>query len=153
MKLLVENGADLLVHLGDIGSVGVIDAMAVRHPKTGEQIEVHMVYGNTDWEAQSLGNYARDLGMHTHDPSAEIQIDGKAIAFTHGHLNHEMDRLLAGKPDFLLHGHTHVQADSMHGTTRVINPGALFRASRHTVALLEPASGLVRVLDLASVAR
>lgn len=153
VQLLLENGADVLIHLGDIGSVGVLDAMAVAHPETGEAVEVHLVFGNTDWEAKALGRYAEDLGMHVHDPAGDIEIDGKRVTFSHGHLHNTMQRLLDSKPDYLLHGHTHIQADHKYGRMRVINPGALFRASRHTVALLEPATGKSRVLDLASVAR
>jgi hypothetical protein len=38
--------------------------------------------------------------------------------------------------DYLFHGHTHVVRDDRIGKLRIINPGALYRASRKTVALL-----------------
>lgn len=153
VQLLIDHGADVLIHLGDVGSVGVIDALAAVHPRTGEPVAVHLVFGNTDWEARSLGKYAAGLGMRVYDPAGQIEVDGRSIAFSHGHLGAVMQRLLADEPDYLLHGHTHTLIDERQGRTRVINPGALFRASRHTVALLEPGSDTLTVVDLASVAR
>jgi predicted phosphodiesterase len=43
---------------------------------------------------------------------------------------------LIAEPDYLFTGHTHVAHDRYEGKTRLINPGALTRASRFTVALL-----------------
>ena len=39
---------------------------------------------------------------------------------------------------YLCHGHTHARADGRQGPTRVINPGALFRATVYSVAVLDP---------------
>lgn len=39
--------------------------------------------------------------------------------------------------DYILCGHTHIAADYQRGATRIINPGALHRASVHTVATLD----------------
>ena len=50
--------------------------------------------------------------------------------------------------DFLLHGHTHTVQDERVGRTRVINPGALHRASRYTCALLDPSGKSVRWLEI-----
>ncbi|MEM6504077.1 MAG: YfcE family phosphodiesterase [Planctomycetota bacterium] len=151
--LLLEHGADLLVHLGDIGNTAVIDALAVQRLDNSQQIEAHIVFGNCDWDAKPLAAYARDLGVVVHDPAGVLMIDGKRIIFTHGHDQAAMSHAIENKADFLLHGHTHLQSDNMIEETRVINPGALFRASRHTVAVLTPASGDLAVLEVAGVVR
>ena len=153
VELLLDHGADMLIHLGDVGSAEVIDALAATHPSTGQQIESHLVFGNCDWEAQSLTRYAQDLGVIVHDPAGEIEIDGKRLMFTHGHINSVMEHAIESGAEYLLHGHTHVLSDETIGQTRVINPGALFRAKRHTVALLTPASGHLQVYEVASVVR
>lgn len=153
MQLLIEHGADALIHLGDVGSTGVIDALAAVHPDTGQQIQAHLVFGNTDYETGQLERYAKDLGIAVHRPSGQIEVDGRTIGFTHGHLAGVMDRFLAWGVDYLLHGHTHRVEDSQRGQTRVINPGALFRASRLTAALLTPGTDTLRVLEVASVSR
>ncbi|RLS46748.1 MAG: metallophosphoesterase, partial [Planctomycetota bacterium] len=51
--------------------------------------------------------------------------------------------------DYLLHGHTHVCRDERHGATRIINPGALHRASEFTVALLDTDSDELQFLVVA----
>ena len=153
VQLLVDHGVDMLIHLGDVGTTAVIDALVVNHPQGDTQIESHLVFGNTDWEAKPLARYARDLGVIVHEPAGEITIDGKRIVFTHGHLHSVMQHALDSQVDYLLHGHTHVQSDAMDGKTRVINPGALFRASRHTAAILTPSTGTLEVLEVASVPR
>ena len=151
--MLIDHGADTLVHLGDIGSEQVIDALVAENPKTGQQIESHLVFGNCDWDSRPLGRYARELGVHVHDPAGVLEIDGLAIGFTHGHRPDVMRHLLEQEVAYLLHGHTHVQADDRAGETRVINPGALFRAQRHTVALLTPGSGVLEVFEVSTVTR
>lgn len=153
VELLLEHGADMLIHLGDVGSVQVIDAMAATHSSTGQMIEAHLVFGNCDWEAKALSRYAQDLGVIVHDQVGEITVDGKRTVFTHGHINSVMEHAIETGANYLLHGHTHVQCDEKIGQTRVINPGALFRAKRHTVALLTPGSGALQVLEVASVVR
>lgn len=153
VELLLSHGADMLIHLGDIGSATVIDALAAVSPGNGKQVEAHLVFGNCDWEAKPLAKYARELGVIVHEPAGELTIDDKRIVFTHGHINSVMDHAIQSQADYLLHGHTHLQADDVMGQTRVINPGALFRASKHTVALLTPGSGELQVLEVASVVR
>ena len=153
MELLLNHGAEVLIHLGDVGSPEVIDALAVSRPSDGQQVEAHLVFGNCDWEAKPLARYARDLGVIVHEPAGDLVVDGKRIFFTHGHLNSVMEHAIEQGVDYLLHGHTHVQSDHLMGPTRVINPGALFRASRYTVALLAPAPGDLQVLEVASIVR
>ncbi|MGB1124422.1 MAG: metallophosphoesterase family protein [Phycisphaeraceae bacterium] len=153
VDLLLEHGADMLIHLGDVGSAEVIDTLAATHPSTGQQIESHLVFGNCDWEAQSLSRYAQDLGVIVHDPAGDIVVDNKRLIFTHGHFGHVLQHAVETGSDYLLHGHTHEKRDETIGQTRVINPGALHRAKRHTVALLTPGTGQLQVLEVASVVR
>lgn len=152
VELLLDHGADILIHLGDVGSAQCIDALAAQRDGA-DQIESHLVFGNCDWEAKALTQYARDVGVIVHPGVGEMTISGKRLVFTHGHESRAIDRAIDRGVDFLLHGHTHRQSDDMAGDTRVINPGALFRASRHTVALLTPGTGRLKVLEVASVVR
>lgn len=153
VELLLDHGAEILIHLGDIGSVEVIDTLATIPPGHDKQIEAHVVFGNCDWQTKPLAKYARDLGVIEHGMSGELTTDGKRVVFTHGHLDTVMEQAIQSGADYLLHGHTHLQADDVIGKTRVINPGALFRASKHTVALLSPATGQLQVLEVASIMR
>lgn len=143
----------MLIHLGDVGTAAVIDALVANRLDTDQRVEAHLVFGNCDWEAKPLARYAAELGVIAHDKAGEMMIDGKRIIFTHGHINSIMDHAIQRHADYLLHGHTHLQSDSTIERTRVINPGALFRASRHTVALLTPGSGELRIHEVANVVR
>ena len=62
-----------------------------------------------------------------------------------------MDVALADGVDWLLHGHTHQVRDERIGRTRIINPGALQRARRYTVGLLDTESDSLDVLEIPTV--
>jgi len=137
---LKEHGAEVLLHLGDIGNEKVIDELV--------GCNARIVFGNCDWEWQALDRYAQLVGVGVDHPLGVYEADGKRVAFTHGHLAEEMTKALEIEVDYLLHGHTHEVSDQRHGKTRIICPGALFRASRYTVAVLDPLGDEVTFLDI-----
>ena len=137
---LIDAGAQSLVHLGDIGSVQVIDALIGHNAR--------IVFGNCDWDAAGLAEYARHVGVVVDDPMGCLEITGKSIAYTHGHRGDLVQQAIAQGVDYLLHGHTHEIRNERFGRTRVINPGALFRAARYTAALLDPAADHVQFIDV-----
>lgn len=139
-KLLVEQGAEALIHLGDVGSENVLEALLVGLDESFRpRPPVHVVFGNTDWNAADLGRFATQIGITVHDTAGRLVVGGKTIVFTHGHEPQAMQQALSGgeSVDYLLHGHTHKKRDQKFGATRVINPGALYRAATHTAALLD----------------
>ena len=77
-----------------------------------------------------------------------VEVDGKRIAFTHGHLARVMQDAINDGVDYLFYGHTHAVSDERCGRTRLINPGALFRAPRYTAALLDPAADHLRIIEV-----
>lgn len=139
VQLLVQHGAELLIHLGDVGSRGVIDEL-VGHP-------VRVVFGNCD-DADDLGEYARCMDLNVDHPMGRLTIDGRRVAFTHGHLTGSMMEALGEHVDYLLHGHTHELCDQRRGVTRVINPGALHRAARYTAAVLDPGADSLEIIEI-----
>jgi putative phosphoesterase len=140
LELLDAHDAEQFIHLGDLGSIDVIAAMSGR--------AVRLVFGNCDWEEKELRNACAFHGLHVEHPIGRLQVDGKTVAYTHGHLPELMDVALAEGVDWLLHGHTHLVRDERIGRTRVINPGALQRARRYTVALLDTDSDALEVFEL-----
>jgi putative phosphoesterase len=137
---LRDAGAEQLLHLGDIETEAVLDELVGHNAR--------IVFGNCDWNDRALANYARHVGITVDHPAGELTIADQRIVFTHGHLEHVMDDAISSGAAYLLHGHTHETRDERFGDTRVINPGALFRASRYTVALLNPAEDAVRFIEL-----
>jgi len=149
VRLLIKQGVDVVVHLGDVGSVEVIDALVEKVDEHGQLMPpVHVVFGNTDWDAQALARYADSLGVQVDHPVGRLETEGKTIVFQHGHQDAAMSQALAEGVDYLCHGHSHRQRDEMVGSTRVVNPGALFRAAEYTVAVIDTATDSVRFLTV-----
>lgn len=137
---LQRAGATTFIHCGDVEDELVLDQLA--------GLDSHLVWGNCDRNAPVLAAYAQRLGIAVHGTAGEITVDGKRIAFTHGHELAPLRDAVARGADFLVHGHTHELRDETRGSTRIINPGALHRAARFTVAALTPATGALEVLQV-----
>lgn len=127
----------MLLHLGDVGTVEVIDALVTARPGDTQPIEAHLVFGNTDWDIDQLGRYAQSLGVHVDHPMGRLDWPGGWLAFTHGHDPTLLRAAIDGGASYLCHGHTHRQSDTRQGGTRIVNPGALFRASAYSVAVID----------------
>ena len=142
VEVLRARGATTLIHCGDVEDELVLDQLA--------GLDAHLVWGNCDWNRAAMERYARDLGIMVHGDAGEVTAEGRRIAFTHGHEPALMRAAVAGGADYLVHGHTHELRDERIGGTRILNPGALHRAPRFTVAALEPATGSLTVLEVAA---
>ncbi|MBX3372451.1 MAG: metallophosphoesterase family protein [Phycisphaeraceae bacterium] len=147
---LVEHGAGTFIHLGDLESEAVLEELA--------GLDARVVFGNCDSDESQLRAHAARLGIRIEHPASVLALPRDVaapgapatirIAFTHGHLPGCVDALLASRPEYLLLGHSHRMRDERHGPTRIVNPGALFRADRYTVALIDPQADQVRFLDV-----
>lgn len=141
--LLKQLGAQALVHCGDVGGPGVLEALV--------GLPAWFVWGNTDHPDDRTGAYAARLGIQPpRDVPTRLELAGRRLAVFHGHepafeeLLHSTRRgdaagfreRLAGV-DYVLYGHTHQPADDRFAGVRLINPGALRRAAARTVATLE----------------
>lgn len=140
LAMLQAKGATLFIHCGDVEDELVLDQLA--------GLDSHLVWGNCDWNAPQLEGYARALGIRVHGQDGELLVDGKRVAFTHGHEPALMRAPVASGADYLIHGHTHELRDERRASTRIINPGALHRAPRYTVALLTPATDTLEVITV-----
>lgn len=139
VRILVDRGAVMLLHMGDIETEEVIDQLA--------GVDARIVFGNNDDE-RSLGRYATSIGVRVLHPLGRIEADGRTIAFTHGHLGTCVRD--GSSADYFVHGHTHRQRDERRGATRFINPGALHRATPYSVAMLDPALDALEFLVVPS---
>ncbi len=137
---LIDNGADVLIHCGDLNGPDIVRACAV--------LPAWYVFGNNEDEFAVLRRTIADTGGVCLDWGGEVTLGEKRLAVTHGHLSRELRQLLAGRPDYLLTGHTHQPLDRREGSMRHINPGALHRAEKYTVALLDPEKDDLRFIDV-----
>lgn len=142
VSMLKAEGAEALIHCGDLVAPDLIDLC------TG--LPFYLVFGNNDindaMQIESRIALTPDaicLGW-----GGEIELAGKRIAITHGHIYKLYRQLLAAEPDYLLTGHSHVMQDEREGKTRLINPGALHRAASYSVALLNLSEDELRFLSV-----
>lgn len=127
---LREAGAEALFHCGDLATPEIVSACAV--------LPFYFAFGNHDADmVQQLEQAAAETGAHCLQWGGEVTLAKKRIALVHGHITRDLRPLLEAEPDYLLTGHSHQQHDFHEGTTRRINPGALFRAKVFTVATLD----------------
>ena len=124
------------IHAGDLVDARMLQLFAHLPPNS-----FHYVFGNNEYDLADLFQQAAELKLTCHGRFADLTLAGKRIAVTHGHEHALLDRLVfSRKYDYLIHGHTHVRRDERINGTRIINPGALHRAKKPTVALLNLAT-------------
>lgn len=141
VRKLKAEGAEVLFHCGDVVRPHILAVCSA--------MPFYLVFGNND-SAPALGKAIQEIDTAVSlDWGGDVELAGKRIAMSHGHLPKEFRRLLAAEPDYMFSGHTHVAYDSREGKTRWINPGALHRASQYSVALLNLENDELRYLEVA----
>jgi uncharacterized protein len=141
VDLLLSRGAEYLIHCGDVGGTDVLDQLA-GHPAM-------FVFGNNDWDARELQRYATDLGIACRENFGKLSLGGKLMVITHGDNGQLVQRVLTDQlVDYMFLGHSHQTMDQRQGRVRIINPGALYRASVKTVALLNTQTDALEFLTV-----
>ena len=121
-------GVELMIHCGDVGDE------VVSHLKGRT---VHFVHGNMD-DPVGLRESLVDPGHVYHDHLGALEMEGRQIAFLHGHDVKLLHRTInSGEWDMVCHGHTHAFSKSTEGRTLVVNPGALARAQNPSMAVVD----------------
>jgi putative phosphoesterase len=142
VELLVAEGAEALIHCGDLTGPDIVQACAA--------LPSYFVFGNNDSDnVPALRRAMAEVKGVCLGWGGEITLAEKRIAVSHGHMTRDMRPLKAANPDYFLFGHSHEPEDRRDGATRFINPGALHRASAYTVAILDLATDQLRFLTVA----
>lgn len=137
LKVLAEAGAEFYIHCGDIGSPEMVDHLV--------GFEAAFIFGNNDFDRIAVARYAEEVGVACYGNQADLTLDGKRIAVIHGDDIPLKRWLLATKEyDYMFQGHTHIRHDERMGRTRLVNPGALYRANPKTVATVDTATDQVQ---------
>jgi putative phosphoesterase len=133
-----RRGAELILHCGDIA-----DAETVRLFPA----HTHFVFGNCDHDRDGMVRAIEEIGATIHHSFGHVELHGTNIGFVHGDdgtLLRDLEQ--ADAFDFLFYGHTHQAREHRKGKTRVINPGALYRAAVKTFAILELPIGTIETV-------
>ena len=126
-----------IIHCGDLCSPDMLAPLANRN--------AYFVFGNNDFAHDELRAEAKRLNITCLDHCGQLTLAGKTIIVMHGHDHRARDRVLMANVDYLFSGHTHLQHDSRQRSTRMINPGALFRAREKTFATVDLVKDTVTV--------
>ena len=147
IRLLLQEKVEAVCHCGDVGSEQVLQTLAsVCEPY---HIPVYAVLGNVDHYEPGVTSFQPTGGVTLCGRRATLDLGGHKIAVVHG----DDPRLLfevvrSQQHDYCLTGHTHLADDFKEGRTRVINPGAVHRATTPSVAVLDLEHDQLQVLPL-----
>lgn len=132
---------EAVVHCGDLCRLETLELFAGR--------TCWFVWGNMDTPEPAWRPMVEAIGAHWPERiPVLIEADGKTIAVCHGHERVFDEVCQTQRYDYVLHGHTHRQADHREGRTRIINPGALHRAATKTVAILDTVEDELHFLEI-----
>jgi putative phosphoesterase len=130
VRMLESLQVTKLIHCGDIGSSEIVQLLS--------PWPTHYVLGNVDYDPRPLEEAMEAVGHRLHGRFGELTISGNKVAFLHGD---DMRRLREStesqKWDLICCGHTHVASQQIVGRTLILNPGAVYRAAQHSVAIVD----------------
>ena len=130
IRMLESLEVERVLHCGDIGSTEVVELFA--------PWPTDFVFGNCDFNRQALATAIQTAGQTCHHEFGELDIAGKKIALLHSDDRRKFaDVTSSGEWDLVCYGHTHVAKTEQVGPTLVVNPGAIYRANPHSVAVVE----------------
>ena len=141
VALLKERAPALVVHCGDIISPPTLERFA--------GLPMRVVYGNNDGERSGLKKKCLEFGFGDIDDTICFTHARKTFFVNHGTSVRVLNEAIDSQSyDYVLHGHTHEERNEVIGSTRVINPGALYSAERYTIAFLQPETGDVEFVEI-----
>src|SRR5262245_57944064 len=121
---------DAVLHCGDIGSIEVVELFGAW--------PAHFVFGNCDEDAAAFAAAIKRAGQTCHGLFGELEFDSVQVALLHSHERRRFREAIDGeKYQLVCYGHTHVAAIDRRGPTTVLNPGAIYRASPHSIAVVD----------------
>ncbi|HEX5104532.1 MAG TPA: metallophosphoesterase [Pirellulaceae bacterium] len=129
VRLLESLDVEAVLHCGDIGTPEI--------PKLLATWPTHFVFGNCDHETGELKEAISAAGLTCHGRFADLELGGRKIAVLHSDdARRFRETIFSGRYDLVCYGHTHEAESHREGQTLVLNPGALYRAQPHTLAVV-----------------
>ena len=130
VRMLESLKVESVLHAGDIGSPQI--------PKLIAAWPTHFVFGNCDHDHDELRAAIEQAGLTSHGLFGDLMLAKRRIALLHSHDARLFHRVCtSGEYDLVCYGHTHAGEQHRQGKTLILNPGALFRATPHSLAVVE----------------
>jgi putative phosphoesterase len=129
VRMLVEFSPAAVFHCGDIGGSEI--------PTLFAAWPTYFVFGNCDYP-EDLRPAIKKAKQTCWERFGTIELGGRKIAILHSDDARQFRQVThSDEFDLVCYGHTHAKKIERIGKTLVLNPGALFRASPKTFALVE----------------
>ena len=130
VRMLELLEVEAVLHCGDIGTADIPPALA-RWP-------THFVFGNCDHDEEELRRSIKVAGLTCHERFGDITLGGRRIGLIHSDdIRLFRTTIDSGDFDLVCYGHSHRAEFHTKGKTLVLNPGALYRANPHSLAVVE----------------
>ncbi|HVW03028.1 MAG TPA: metallophosphoesterase family protein [Planctomycetaceae bacterium] len=141
VRVLRELDVSTVLHCGDIGSAAIVPLFA--------DWPTHFVFGNVDYDERELTLTIRNAGQTCHGRFGELTLEGVSVALLHSDDESRFfETIDSGRYGLVCYGHTHKAEQHREGSTLVLNPGALYRATPHSFAIVELPQLAVTHIDL-----
>ena len=130
VRMLESLDVAAVLHCGDIVSTEI--------PKLLKGWPSHFVFGNCDGDHIGLRAAIEQAGLTCHGLFGDFELGSRRIALIHSHDPRLFRHVTtSGEYDLVCYGHTHLAEQHRNGKTLVLNPGALYRATPHTIAVVD----------------
>jgi uncharacterized protein len=130
INLLESQEVARVLHCGDIGTEAI--------PALFKAWPTDFVFGNCDYGRDELATVIREAGLTCRGVFGDLEIEGRRVALIHSDDHRKFHEVInGGRFDLVCYGHTHVAKIEQIGRTMVLNPGALYRANPHSIAIVE----------------
>jgi putative phosphoesterase len=130
LRMFESLDVDTILHCGDIDSPEIVELFT--------QWPTHFVFGNSDENTAQLTAAIESAGQTCHGQFGDLTLDGVRIALLHSHDRRRFRQAVdSGDYRLVCYGHTHVAAIDHHSDTVVLNPGAIYRANPHSIAIVD----------------
>jgi len=131
IRVLETLEIDAVLHCGDIGSPAIVPLFA--------PWPAHFVFGNVDEDG--LRWTIEQSGQTCHGRFGAVELGGRSIAFLHSDDTARLVETIDSQQiDHVCYGHTHRAEHHRQDRTLVLNPGALYRATPHSFAVVDLSS-------------
>ncbi|QDU58555.1 metallophosphoesterase family protein [Aeoliella mucimassa] len=141
IRLLDSLDVDQVLHCGDIGTEEIVPMFSAW--------PTHFVFGNCDYDQAGLAKVIEKAGQHCHGLFGDLEFEGVRFALLHSHERRRFQEALDNPEyQFVCYGHTHLVDDRCIDGKHILNPGALYRAPKHSLAIVDLPSGEVNIVEL-----
>lgn len=130
INLLESLEVTQVLHCGDIGTAAI--------PPLFSAWPTDFVFGNCDYARDELATTIREAGLTCHGLFGDVTLAARRIALIHSDDHRRFREVIRSETYHLVcYGHTHVAKIEEIGRTIVLNPGALYRANPHSLAIVD----------------